>query len=186
MMPTPMPLSPISRSGSSIITNTESTVKDIWSSVLNVDKSIIDSDSSYFDVGGDSMSSVVILSKLAKITDRKLSLNVIYKYQSLRSLAGYIDRGDEDEILESASIDWAAEIKACRVLTANIAPLPLEPAIKTGPIVLTGATGFLGIHLLYDLLLKTNRTVICVAVRADSDLQAMSRVLGSLENLFRL
>jgi acyl carrier protein len=172
-------LAPLSSPPPLSVYTTESKVKEIWSSVLKVDKDIIDPDSSFFEVGGDSMSSLVVLSKLAEITDRKLSLASLYKYQSLRALAGFIDRGDVDgdEIYASVNIDWATEIASCR----NVIPLPLEQAGKNGPIVMTGATGFLGIHILHDLLMKTDRTVICVAVRAESDLRAMSRVLGSLE-----
>jgi acyl carrier protein len=174
-----MPSTPHSSSYNRIrVSDTESIIKDIWSSALNVDKSLIDPSTSFFEVGGDSISSVVILSKLTQITDRKLSLPLLYKYQSLRALAGYIDG---DEIEASASIDWAIEIATCRKLTMNYNPLPLDREIANGAIVLTGATGFLGVHILHDLLVKTDRTVVCVAVRADSDLRAMSRVLASLE-----
>src|SRR5437588_11032400 len=46
--------------------------------------------------------------------------------------------------------------------------------------LLTGATGFLGVNLLHDLLTCTPLEVVCL-VRASGDTQAMARVRESLE-----
>jgi thioester reductase-like protein len=55
--------------------------------------------------------------------------------------------------------------------------------VKNGPILLTGATGFLGMELLVRLLERTDREVIAL-VRAPDDAAAKRRIDGVLETLF--
>jgi len=47
-------------------------------------------------------------------------------------------------------------------------------------ILLTGATGFLGVYLLYELLLNTQATIICL-VRSTDDAHALQRVKNKIE-----
>ena len=52
-----------------------------------------------------------------------------------------------------------------------------------GPVLLTGATGFVGMELLARYLERTDRPVLTI-VRADSDEDARGRIDAVLANLF--
>lgn len=58
-----------------------------------------------------------------------------------------------------------------------------EPTLSDRPILLTGATGFVGMELLVRLLERTDRTVITL-VRAADDATAHARIERVLETLF--
>lgn len=141
-----------SKSGTRLST-TEMEVRDVWASVLGYDVGLIDADTSFFDIGGDSMNSLLLLSKMEKMTSAKLSLTSLYKYQSLRALSAYIE-GDDVHV-ETKLIDWDSEVEECQDLVVSGIgkswPM-LKCASLDGPIVLTGATGFLGAQVLRDLV----------------------------------
>ncbi|MBM7114485.1 thioester reductase domain-containing protein [Archangium primigenium] len=69
-------------------------------------------------------------------------------------------------------------LEADATLAADIVPAP-TPAEGT-EILLTGATGFLGNHLLHELLEQTDSTITCL-VRAHDDAAALGRVAKSME-----
>lgn len=52
--------------------------------------------------------------------------------------------------------------------------------MRRGELLLTGATGFLGVHLLAELMMQTDRTVRCL-VRARDDAAAAQRVREAME-----
>ena len=56
---------------------------------------------------------------------------------------------------------------------------PAQPMTAESAILLTGATGFLGAHLLHDLCRLTSATIYCL-VRAGSDAQALARLEQNL------
>ncbi|MEU6153437.1 amino acid adenylation domain-containing protein [Actinosynnema sp. NPDC047251] len=58
-------------------------------------------------------------------------------------------------------------------------PTPAVPPARPRHTLLTGATGFIGSHLLRELLDRTDTTVHCL-VRAEDDTRARQRVIGSL------
>jgi nonribosomal peptide synthetase MxcG len=62
-------------------------------------------------------------------------------------------------------------------LPADIDPLRVEPH-TAGAILLTGATGFLGVHLLQQLLATSARRIVC-PVRAVNDARARQRIFAS-------
>src|SRR5690606_7121129 len=67
----------------------------------------------------------------------------------------------------------------------SLAVLPADFTVRTGDagrrraILLTGATGFLGAHLIEQLLARTDAEIICL-VRASGEQQARERVLDNL------
>ena len=80
------------------------------------------------------------------------------------------------------SYDWLDEAKVPESISAGIQKkVPVGPLSDSdGAILLTGATGFLGAHMLGILLKTTKLTVICVA-RAADDATAATRVEAALK-----
>lgn len=71
-------------------------------------------------------------------------------------------------------------LRADAILPDDIRPLGPVPALNAArSVLLTGATGFLGAFLLYELLTTTDVTVHCL-VRADSPSDALARILENL------
>jgi thioester reductase-like protein len=64
-------------------------------------------------------------------------------------------------------------------LPADFSVAP-APSLQHGELLLTGATGFLGVHLLAELMTQTDRTVRCL-VRARDDEAAGRRVREAME-----
>jgi len=98
-------------------------------------------------------------------------------------LDGTYDGGGDDEIdldEEASRLDPAIYPAATRkggTLSRHRRETSLMPP-RT--VFLTGATGYLGAHILADVLASTTADVVCV-VRADGDAAAMERVKSTLE-----
>lgn len=77
---------------------------------------------------------------------------------------------------DAKRVDFTAEAE----LGVTVEPAPADPANWRRPahIFLTGATGFLGIYLLRELLTTTDATVHCL-VRADDTAHARARLTAN-------
>ena len=91
------------------------------------------------------------------------------------------------EILEflsnkSNDSEMLALLKADAQLDASIHPeLPIHTTVETSSILLTGATGFVGAFLLYELLQQTDADVYCL-IRANSNELARNKLQTCLES----
>ncbi|CZR47386.1 uncharacterized protein FPRO_08760 [Fusarium proliferatum ET1] len=137
--------------------------------------------------GLDSLRAMQLRSAIMKHVDlagNKLVINVVFDFPTIESLALEISRVSSGA--EATSLDAKDEQDAANMLQryANFSPQTREP--RSGRnlsqnIVLTGATGSLGAHLLDKLALSSSvHTVYCL-VRAASNADAQQRVEKSLE-----
>ncbi len=145
---------------------------DEWSKVLNRDK--VGIDDNFFDIGGDSLKIVKILVALLPYK-WDLTARDFYKYQTIRKLAekisGFFISDEEEQLIKDiASVPPASD-------TSISLPLKLHD------ILLTGATGFFGAHLLKDLLTSTDANIYCI-VRGSSKKNATSRLKKILDFYF--
>ena len=81
--------------------------------------------------------------------------------------------------LHKVEIEEATEMRRDMVLPRDIAPLTLGGLARESKILLTGATGFLGVHLLHALLRTTDRRIV-VLVRAQDAEHARNRIEAAL------
>jgi len=75
-------------------TVTEQKLADIWSEVLKLAPETISATASFFDLGGHSLSAMLIVNKIRKQLGVDVPLNKFFEHQDLRSLGHYI-RGEE-------------------------------------------------------------------------------------------
>ncbi|PYO45265.1 MAG: hypothetical protein DMD33_00045 [Gemmatimonadetes bacterium] len=142
----------------------------------------------FFDLGGHSLK---VIELLAKVRDRfqvDFPMRVLYETSSVAALATAIESirhsgvGAAPTAVDSP-IDFAQEA----VLDPEIRPEDATPYTPTGEppkdIFLTGATGFLGVHLLHELLQQTDANIYCL-VRASTVEKAKLRVKEKLEESF--
>lgn len=89
------------------VSPTEDAVKEIWKKVLNLDD--ISSDANFFDIGGDSLCSIRIVSDIYTKLHVQISVNSIFEYPTIHELASEIDRVSSEDYSDEA--DDLVEIK---------------------------------------------------------------------------
>jgi len=126
-----------------------------------------------FELGADSLSVIAILTQIYE-NGWGLTAADFYNCANIRELAARaagITSFDEDVIkIESPAIPCGESE------TDTDSNSLIEAASKSlGDVLLTGSTGFLGAHLLHELLIRTDSTVHCL-VRAKDGQEAADRL----------
>jgi thioester reductase-like protein len=152
-----------------------------WQDLLPVPPSSPADD--FFDLGGDSLTAQRLALRLSRELGVAVSIRdladhaTIAQQAALVSGAGTIEHDTvRDRLDEDARLP--ADIVPADIVPADIAPAA-QPVGGLDRVLLTGSTGFVGAHLLYDMLTSTTAEIWCL-VRADSADDALSRVTGNL------
>ncbi|KAL1623888.1 putative NRPS-like protein biosynthetic cluster [Diplodia seriata] len=142
-------------------------------------------DSDFFALGMDSLQATNVRSRLLKgvsLGGRGLATNVVFDHPSVELLTTHlleVRAGQENE-------QQSAHDLAMRLLEkyTTFDQLPPAPSTATPPeqesVLLTGATGALGIHILSTLLPNPAISTIHCLVRAPSAATALSRLTAAL------
>ena len=143
----------------------EKRLSEIWSCLFEVTP--IGIEDNFFDLGGHSLIVTNLSVCLQKEFNYALSLRGFFKNPVISNLANLI-------------INQENQITTCsNSIRDLILPSEIQPAsvknhqLKT--ILLTGCNGFLGVHLLYELLNKDKYTIFC-HIRADSKNDGISKI----------
>ncbi|KAL4811323.1 beta-ketoacyl synthase domain-containing protein [Aspergillus unguis] len=164
------------RTSASSLSEDEANLLRLWQSVLpgEVARLVeIGPDSDFFSVGGTSMLLVQLQAKLAEAFYVPVTLLDLFRASTLRGMARVLQpalrSGSDDADMrigaQTQLIDWDKET------SVSIEPL-LDDSRSAPPrspprvVVLTGATGFLGQHILRGLLEQSHvEKIICIANR---------------------
>jgi len=133
---------------------------------------------SFASLGMDSLAAVELTAAIEDELGIELSLTAVHEYPSLDALCRFIEGEDADE---------PRERELARVRQDAVLPPNIVPGRERGPrtrdarrILLTGATGFLGAHLLRTLIDETEATVHClVRPSAGDGLERVRRNLAA-------
>lgn len=137
---------------------TEKLLCDIFAQVLGIDK--VGAQSSFFDLGGTSLTATSVLVK-ANEKGLEISYTDIFALKTPRALAGKAGGAQEaDKGISGFEYGVFDDI-----LKANVFDESSNGKNDVGDILLTGATGFLGIHILKRFLDSSDAKVWCL-VRA--------------------
>ncbi|MFC2155991.1 amino acid adenylation domain-containing protein, partial [Acidobacteriota bacterium] len=82
----------------------EEKLVEIWSEVLDVDREKIGIGTGFFEIGGHSLKAIVLISIIHKELDVKLKLTEIFKMQTIRELAAYIEGGVKERFLSIKAV----------------------------------------------------------------------------------
>jgi len=158
-------------------TDLEVKLASIWEEVLNTKP--IGIKDNFFELGGDSILAMNLNIKLLKITD-KIKYSDIFTYPTIAELAEKI----QNELKENEIQDFSdLKDKYKNILSQNmILPEKIEQQ-QVNNILLTGATGFLGIHIL-DEFLKKEKGKIYVLIRKDPGSTIKEKLLNKLHYYF--
>ncbi|WP_423761305.1 amino acid adenylation domain-containing protein [Burkholderia sp. NLJ2] len=131
----------------------------------------------FFDIGGNSLLTAKLARALSNAAGTKMLIRDVYEHQSVEQLAREIER-------RVATVAPEIEREPVYVL-ANDIRVPeqadfgrsFDAALLAHPrkILLTGATGFVGVHLLAELLATTSAVVHCL-VRAENAAAGGARI----------
>jgi len=165
----------------------------LWQDILG-HRSISITDN-FFDLGGNSLKAIQLYSRLKE--DYALHLNDLFDYETIETLAAHLQEKEEkisirEKRLKSLFKLYHAPVEN-REITREIltykenAPLlrpeSLRGRITYENILLTGATGYLGIHLLENLL-RTTQSHIHLLIRTQSPLTCEDRLINKWIHYF--
>ncbi|MDO5580378.1 MAG: amino acid adenylation domain-containing protein [Planctomycetia bacterium] len=141
-----------------------------------------------FSIGLTSMAGIRFAAALQKETDffkRKISYADIFKYQTIENLAVFL-RGESLDPVQSDSGESIADYDYTKInalLANNRLDEQFDPdEVKKedyGNILLTGSTGFLGVHVLHAFLTRYSGSVYCL-VRKGKDSSPVRRLQNLL------
>lgn len=133
----------------------------------------------FFEVGGSSLCIAHVLYALDRDFGVTLPSRLIYEYPTPSVLAKLLEqfKFKSETLTSDKYIDLQAEARLSSDLNTSIWQQP--PQVKYHCALITGATGFLGAHLLYELLIKGGYDKIYCLVRAESDADAMARLCAT-------
>ncbi|WPO90949.1 amino acid adenylation domain-containing protein [Chryseobacterium sp. HR92] len=157
---------------------TERIVVDVWSSAL--ERPVINITDNFFDIGGNSLLVATVAVALERKLDTKVYLRDIYQFPVLQDLSEVLiarSRATREAVPMEDVEPYVALQKDVYLAPGTVFAGGFDPKQIENPatIFLTGVTGFVGIHLLQELLDTTNADIYCL-VRAQDQFHAMEKI----------
>jgi surfactin family lipopeptide synthetase C len=173
-------------------TATEEQLTQLWAEVLKLER--VSCNDNFFDLGGHSLLITQLLSQVQARFQVDISLQALFNAPTVASLAQVIDRALHPNSLDGtqetqypietrSTLDLRAEAILDHALLDLLSHSRLNSRPLTEPkhIFLTGATGFLGAFLLFELLQQPHAIVHCL-VRAADPIAGYSTIQNRLES----
>lgn len=176
----------------------EQRISQVWREVLNHDR--VGIYSNFFEIGGDSLKAMRVSAQLNREFD--ITINHIFQYGTIAEIAKNVtwtkdnlrnkivkfkqslnEGGDVNRGLEKARQAVAGAYEAYRRRIAEEVRPSLTASKNPGNILVTGGSGFLGAHLVYELLAATGATLFLL-VRGDHQAHAEERLKRKLAFYF--
>lgn len=166
----------------------EQQICELFQGVLSVEEFY--ADDNFFEMGGTSLSaSKVIMQLMSK--GIKVEYQDIFDHPTPEELSDYIESQAAPEQLASAgSSETLVDVdpKIAEVLKYNtIEYAHLATRVPLGDVLLTGAVGFLGIHILKELLDRREGRVTCLVRKGDmpsAEVRLQNMLMYYFDNTF--
>ncbi|MEU3161114.1 amino acid adenylation domain-containing protein [Streptomyces griseoincarnatus] len=159
----------------------ELTITGVWAQLLGNDTVTVDDD--VFDLGAQSLQAIQAANRLCVELGRDVKVAWLFQHPTAAALARFLTEAEAEAGTRAGTETTAAFPRA--LLTDAVLDPGIRPGISRTPhaaprrILLTGATGFVGAHLLARLLADTEAEIVC-AVRAAGVPEATTRVHEAL------
>ncbi len=146
-------------------------IRSAWTAVLGADP--LPPDADVFALGATSLHVIQVANHLGRSLGREITAAMIFQAPTLAALTQLLADGTttsaniQSQLLTDATLDPTLQLG------------PQRPAQPWQCVLLTGATGFVGAHLLAELLHTTCAQIICL-VRADTHASAAERLAATL------
>ena len=161
-------------------TETEKKLSEIFEKLLKI--SPISVDDNFFEIGGDSLLALKLQIELLKL-GFSIPFADIYKYNSVRQLATHMDSlNSSTNIAKILNTDDFKDID--KLLNSDIQNIEISnTVVNIGNVLLTGATGFLGAHILSYIIDNSPFSVYCL-IRQNSLSDTTQKLLNRLNYYF--
>ena len=153
----------------------------IFGDILSLDK--VSATDNFFELGGTSLMVTRVIIEADK-AGHHIAYGDVFANPTPRMLANFLTGGtiDEDEDEEARNYNYGPINHILESNTLNAFRNGERQTI--GNVLLTGATGFLGIHVLKELIDREDVPVIWCMVRAENEEKAERRLKGMLYYYF--
>lgn len=161
--------------------STEEIIAAIWSEELQ--RPVINITDDFFDIGGDSFLVAVVIVAIGERLNTKVYIRDIYQHPVLQDLSNVLIARAKEQEMPVEDVEPYVELQNDVFLkedTAFIHPFEDRQIIDPQAILLTGITGFVGIHLVQDLLNSTTAPIYCL-IRAQNAFQAIEKIKACFE-----
>lgn len=159
-------------------TDTEKKISMVLEEILNA--SFLDINTPFLELGLDSLGIIQAQTKLLKY-NYILSTQDFYKYSTIKKLAERIDTNSCN--YQEQDVEVPAKFRHIEgELLTKLSNFNISEDILHN-VFLTGANGFVGIHILYEILNTTNNTIYCL-VRGKSHEHSVSRLIDAYKFYF--
>ncbi|VEU33646.1 unnamed protein product [Pseudo-nitzschia multistriata] len=171
--------------------DTEKGILDIWSLLLDLPAEELSVVDSFFEVGGHSLLATKMVTMINEQFSTELSIITVMEAPTVRDISNSIlNEGSTETDVTANKVDMQAEALS---LDPSIYPFATRKGdamsrfrfessalLKPRVVFLTGGTGYLGSHILSELLKIPGLTTICLA-RAENDAAARERLLKTMD-----
>lgn len=158
--------------------NRQQMLANAWEYVLGIER--VGINDNFFHIGGHSLKVLEILVQVKKHIPF-LKIQDFFQHQTIAELDDYISTHEPEHV-------ETPKRKADFVLKNLMEPsvLPVIQTVKPLPmntVLLTGATGYLGSHVLHELLVRTNTHIYCL-IRQNSQATLDAKLKDSMQFYF--
>ncbi|KAG8160364.1 hypothetical protein KVR01_009900 [Diaporthe batatas] len=163
----------------------EGIVREVVSSVLSAGDAKVSAEDDFFMLGMDSLQASYVRSRLLRrvnVGGHPLPTNVVFEHPTVRQLTEFVLALRNSQDPNGTRISERAIAEGLIQKYTRFPPTETR-TVETGPgrvVLLTGATGFIGRHILHRLISWPNVDRVYCLVRADSDEAAELRITESL------
>ena len=145
----------------------EQTICAIYSSILDIE--IVGAEDNFFEIGGTSLIASKLIIELLK-QDYNVKYDDIFRNQTPRALADFLSGEGISDDLDVDIIENYDYTQIHRLLEQNTFENYAKGTnLELGNVLLTGVTGFLGIHVLYEYIKNEDGTIYCMIRKGKFD-----------------
>ncbi|OKL63557.1 hypothetical protein UA08_01831 [Talaromyces atroroseus] len=154
-------------------------VRDLWSSLLGIP--IIKEEDDFFELGGSSIKSAMLISRLRMTTGKSVSMRALHQNSRFVEFVAYLNEFAEGAVARHQSERWREDSHMADGLSIILGETPEWTSKDEGRVFMTGATGFVGVNFLARLLRHPRvKEAVCL-VRAKSKMRPRTRVEEALK-----
>ncbi len=161
---------------------TEQQFCDIFASILQLDK--VGATDDFFELGGTSLVVIKVVIEATKL-GYQVAFQDVFAHSTPRALAEFVGATPvaSEDVQQPADEIASSDVYADVLKDNTIENLINGERQEIGDVLLTGATGFLGIHVLYHLLKEYDGKIYC-PLRGKDGVSAADRLRSMLYYYF--
>lgn len=165
------------------VNETEQVIAEVWAAVLK--RPLINISDNFFNVGGNSLLVAVVVKAITERLKVKVCVHDLYQNPVLELLAALLKKRKieiEKALPKEEGESYIALQEDVYLASGTTISTGFEMKQLTDPAALfiTGVTGFIGVHLLQELLHTTKAVIYCL-VPAQDEAHAMEKISNCLQ-----